>query len=329
MSDLTPDVTLTVRDEELLDAYSRAVAKVVDNVGPAVVSIASMIKDRRSGLDQAGAGSGVMITPDGYILTNNHVVAQASQLEVTLADGSTATAAAVGRDPATDLALVRVSSQSALPFAALGSSASLRPGQFVIAIGNPFGFQSTVSTGVVSALGRSLRSPDGRLIENVIQHTAPLNPGNSGGPLVDAHGQIIGINNAIIGLAQNIGFAIPSDTATWVVPQLLSNGRVRRGFLGIGGQNKLLDRRVVRFYNLPALTAVQVFSVERGGPASKAGLREGDWVISYAGQPVRGIDDLHRFLSQWQPGQEVALELLRGGEKMTLKVNPVEMPQTA
>ncbi len=329
MSEIRPDVAVSVKDSELLDAYSRAVIQVVDEVGPAVVSIATIVRNQRSGLEQAAAGSGVMITPDGYILTNNHVVAQADQLEVTLADGSTAVASLIGRDPATDLGLIRVTSSTALPYASLGSSSALRPGQLAIAIGNPFGFQSTVSTGVISALGRSLRSPQGRLIENIIQHTAPLNPGNSGGPLVDSHGQIIGINTAIIGMAQGIGFAIPSSTATWVVPQLLSAGHVRRGFLGIGGQNRLIDRRLVRQYNLPAPTAVQVFSVERQGPAAKAGLREGDWVISYAGQVVKDVDDLHHYLSQWVPGQGVSLGVMRGVDRLTIKVEPIEMPQMA
>ncbi|MGC2433190.1 MAG: trypsin-like peptidase domain-containing protein, partial [Desulfobaccales bacterium] len=218
-------------DLELLDAYSRAIVKVVEEVGPAVVGITTGSPSPRQAAEQAGAGSGVLIAPDGYILTNDHVVAQARLLQATLEDGRTLAGEIVGTDPATDLAVIRVNA-AGLPFASLGDSAALRVGQVVIAIGNPFGFQSTVSTGVVSALGRALRSRAGRLIENIIQHSAPLNPGNSGGPLVDSRGRVVGVNTAIIMMAQGIGFAIPANTAKWVVSQLLTHGRVRRGYLG-------------------------------------------------------------------------------------------------
>jgi S1-C subfamily serine protease len=236
-------------DLELLDAYSRAVVSVVDSVGPAVVSISAGKNRGSAEVDQVGAGSGVIIAPDGYILTNDHVVQNANRLKVRLTDGATLSATVIGKDPATDLAVIRADA-SYLPCSTLGSSDRLRVGQLVIAMGNPFGFQSTVSTGVVSALGRALRSTQGRLIENIIQHTAPLNPGNSGGPLVDSAARVVGINTAIIVMAQGIGFSIPGNTARWVVSQILTHGRVRRGFLGIAGRQRPLDRRIVRFHRL-------------------------------------------------------------------------------
>src|SRR5574340_862095 len=243
-------------DLELLDAYSRAIIQVVEEVGPAVVGISIGVQSPRQAAEQAGAGSGVIIAPDGYILTNDHVVAGAKLLRATLEDGRTLPAEVIGTDPATDLAVIRVNA-AGLPFANLGDSAALSVGQLVIAIGNPFGFQSTVSTGVVSALGRALRSQSGRLIENIIQHSAPLNPGNSGGPLVDSRGRVVGINTAIIMMAQGIGFAIPANTAKWVVSQLLTHGRVRRGFLGLAGRPRPLERRLVRYHHLSADSAVE------------------------------------------------------------------------
>ena len=222
-------------DLELLDAYSQAVVSVVDSVGPAVVSISSDKNFHYSASDQAGAGSGVVIAPDGYILTNDHVIQNSNTLKVRLTDGISLSATLIGKDPATDLAVIRTNA-SYLPSSTLGSSDRLRVGQLAIAMGNPFGFQSTVSTGVVSALGRTLRSTKGRLIENIIQHTAPLNPGNSGGPLVDSAGKVVGINTAIIAMAQGIGFSIPANTAKWVVSQILTRGRVRRGSLGIAAR---------------------------------------------------------------------------------------------
>ncbi len=310
-------------DVELLDAYSRAVTTVVEAVGPAGVGISIGRPMPGAAGEQAGLGSGVAITPDGYILTNDHVVHGAGQLTATLEDGTSLAAALVGADPATDLAVIRVTA-SGLPHAALGDSALLRVGQLVIAIGNPFGFQSTVSTGVVSALGRVLRSQEGRLIENIIQHTAPLNPGNSGGPLVDSRGRVVGINTAIIVMAQGIGFAIPANTAQWVVSQLLIHGRVRRGHLGLAARQRPLDRRLVRFHHLTKDFAAEAISVDPQGPAGQAGLRQGDLIVAIHDQEVAGVDDLHRFLAEWPVGQGVTLTILRGKERLELQVVPAE-----
>jgi S1-C subfamily serine protease len=310
-------------DTDLLDAYSRAVISVVDAVGPAVVSISVGKESRSSGPEMAGAGSGVVIAPDGYILTNDHVVHQAGRLLVTLTDGTNLGANLVGKDPATDLAVIRAGGSN-LECATLGDSASLRVGQLVIAMGNPFGFQSTVSTGVVSALGRAFRSREGRLIENIIQHTAPLNPGNSGGPLLDSKGKIMGINTAIIMMAQGIGFSIPSNTARWVVSQLLSHGKVRRAFLGIVGRHRPLDRRIVRFHDLQNPHAVEVLSVDPDSPAGKAGMLVGDLIASIHGERVLTVDDLQRFLAEWPIGEPVTLTVLRGKEKLEMTVKPSE-----
>jgi len=310
-------------DVELLDVYSRAVIAVVEAVGPAVVGISVGKQLPGRGLEQAGAGSGIILAPDGYILTNSHVVQDARKLTATITGGTSLAATMIGTDPATDLAVIRADGSS-LPFATLGDSASLRVGQLIIAIGNPFGFQSSVSTGVVSALGRALRSQEGRLIENIIQHTAPLNPGNSGGPLVDSRGRVIGINTAIIPIAQGIGFSIPSNTAKWVVSQVLTHGRVRRGYLGIAGQQRPLNRRLVRFHNLSRDSAVEVVSVHEAGPAGQAGLREGDLIVALNGQEVDSVDDLHRFLAEWPIGQPIRLTIIRALEKMEIRVVPAE-----
>ncbi len=310
-------------DADLLDAYSRAVINVVDTVGPAVVGISIGKEAPGYGPEQIGAGSGVVIAPDGYVLTNDHVVHNADRLSVTLADGRTLTATLVGTDPATDLALIRANGFG-LSYAALGDSAQLHVGQLVIAIGNPFGFQSTVSTGVVSALSRALRSQQGRLIENIIQHTAPLNPGNSGGPLVDSRGHVVGVNTAIIMMAQGIGFSIPANTAKWVVSQLLTYGRVRRAYLGIGGRQRPLNRRVVRFHNLEKEQAVEVISIDPQGPAFQAGMRAGDLIIELNRKAIGSIDDLHHFLSEWPIGTPLDLTLLREQEKITIHIVPAE-----
>lgn len=229
----------------------------------------------------------------------------------------------IGEDPATDLAVIRAAT-SGLPYALLGDSAGLKVSQLVIAMGNPLGFQSTVSTGVVSALGRSLRSREGRLIESIIQHTAPLNPGNSGGPLLDSRGQVVGINTAIIMMAQGIGFAIPANTVRWVVSQLLTHGRVQRDYLGIAGRDRPLDRRLAHFHNLVNDRAVEIMSMDDHGPARQAGLREGDLIVAIQQQPVSSIDDLHRFLAEWPIQQPVTLTIIRGPERLALEVRPTE-----
>jgi S1-C subfamily serine protease len=308
---------------ELLDAYSRAVITVVEAVGPAVVGIVARLKTGDSQQEQAGTGSGVIIAPDGYILTNNHVVQGAHAITATVQDGTVLEATLVGTDPATDLAVLRASGSS-LSYATLGDSAKLQAGQLVIAIGNPFGFQSTVSTGVVSALGRALRSIDGRLIEDIIQHTAPLNPGNSGGPLVDSRGRIVGVNTAIIGMAQGIGFSVPANTARWVVSQLLTQGRVRRGFLGLSAQQLPLSRQLARFYHLHNNFGVDVVAVDVRGPAYAAGIRESDLIVSMNGQATESVDVVHRILAEHPIGQTLHLAFIRGKELIEVDVAPVE-----
>lgn len=310
-------------DVDLLDAYSKAVTTVVDAVGPAVVSISGRSEQHGTEPEQTGAGSGVVIAPDGYILTNDHVVHHAKRLTVTLTDGTDFRASVVGNDPATDLAVIRADA-SGLQCATLGDSSLMRVGQLVIAMGNPFGFQSTVSTGVVSSLGRALRSREGRLIENIIQHTAPLNPGNSGGGLVDSRGRVMGINTAIIMMAQGIGFSIPSNTARWVVSQLLSNGKVRRAFLGITARPRPLDRRLVRYHDLPEDQVVEVLSVEPKSPAGLAGIRNSDLIVSVNGQGITSVDDLHSFLAEWPIGEPVTITVIRGKIKEDLTVVPVD-----
>ena len=310
-------------DVELLDAYSRAVIKVVETVGPAVVSIVVEQSGNRRGSDLVGAGSGVLIAPDGYILTNNHVVQGRTRASATLSEGQELRTSLIGTDPETDLAMIRAVA-SDLPYAALGNSDALQVGQLVIAIGNSLGFQSTVSTGVVSAVGRAMRTREGRLIENIIQHTAPLNPGNSGGPLVDSRGRIVGINTAIIPYAQGIGFSVPANTARWVISQLLTNGHVRRGYLGIAGRPRHIDRRLVRLHNLSTEHGVEVVSVEGGGPAGRAGMREGDVIVALNEQQVNSVDDVHRFLAEWPIGQRMTITILRGVERLGMDVAPAE-----
>jgi len=307
-----------------LDAYSQAVVSVAEVAGPAVVGVAAGRPDgHRAG--RAGVGSGVVIAPDGYVLTNSHVVEGAERLELTLPDGRSLGGRLLGSDPATDLAVVRADAAD-LPPATLGDSASLRVGQLVVAIGNPLGFQSTVSAGVVSALGRSLRSRTGRLIENIIQTDIALNPGNSGGPLVDSRGRVVGINTAIIAMAQGISFSIPVNTAKWVVAQLLTVGRVRRSYLGFVGQRRPIDRRLARARGLAIEAAVEVVAVEPSSPAAAAGLGEGDIVVAVEGRPVTSVDDVHRLLTDWPIGRPVRLTALRRTELVEVTVTPAEAP---
>jgi S1-C subfamily serine protease len=306
-------------DEELLDAYSRAVVSVVESVGPAVISIG--VRKARRGREPGGEGaaSGVIITPDGYALTNHHVVEGAGAVEARLTEGSSYAAEVVGSDAATDLAVVRLAANG-LPVAPLGDSKTLRVGQLAIAIGNPLGFQNTVSAGVVSALGRALRGESGRLIENIIQTDVALNPGNSGGPLVDSRGRVIGVNTAIIFMAQGISFAIPVDTARWVVSELITRGKVRRALLGVAGQARLLGRRAQRAYELSGDAVVEVMSVETGGAAQRAGIRRGDWIVAVDGQEVASVDDIHRLLSGRSGGARLALSILRDGRRREVSV---------
>jgi len=303
-------------DDYLLDDYSRTVTRAVDAVAPAVVSVTvtRARADARRPEGQAN-GSGFIFASDGLILTNSHVVERAPHVEVTLSDGRACAADIVGRDPDTDLAVLRISAGD-LTAAVLGDSRVLRPGQLVVAIGNPYGFQHTVTAGVVSALGRSLRSQSGRLIEQVIQTDAALNPGNSGGPLVAGDGRVVGVNTAIIAGSNGLSFAVPISTALMVVPSLLRDGRVRRGYLGIAGQDVPLLRRVTRFHRLAQAGAVLVTSVEKDGPAATAGLRDGDLLVSFDELAIESLDDLHRALTDDRIGTRATLGILRGTSRL-------------
>ena len=316
--------TVPAEDQALLDAYSRAVIDVVDRVGPAVVRLAV-----QAGQSRGGTGSGVVVAPDGLILTNSHVAGKASRIEVTTADGQHLGGRVVGDDPDTDLALLRVDEPVTLPAAPLGDSKRLKRGQLVIAIGNPLGFESTVTTGVVSALGRSLRSRTGRLIDDVIQTDAALNPGNSGGPLVSSRGEVVGINTAIIMGAQGICFAVAANTASFVLGELVRHGRVRRAFIGIAAQQTALPRRLQRAAGLAQDGAVMVGTVEPDSAAARAGLKSGDILIGLDGQPITGADDLVRALTGEKIGHSVALDVLRGTERITLSVVPQERKRAA
>jgi S1-C subfamily serine protease len=341
-------------DVDLLDAYSRAVIGAAEAVSPSVVFIEAFHRGPRQdagperhkggeghpahpdkearekearekearGKDRGGTGSGFIFTQDGFILTNSHVVHNASRIEVALLDGSRYEASLIGDDPDTDLAVIRITASNLVP-ARLGDSQSIRVGQLLVAIGNPFGFQTTVTAGVASALGRSLRGTSGRLIDNVIQTDAALNPGNSGGPLVNARGEVVGVNTAIIRPAQGICFAIAVNTAKLVASQLIQKGRITRGYLGVGGQDIPLHRRVVRYHGLEREEGILVISVEPGSPADEAGLREGDVIVSIGGQAVSGLDDLHRLLTEERIGVYTSLTLIRGfSEKLEAVVRP-------
>jgi S1-C subfamily serine protease len=317
-------------DDGLFDAYSRAVMGVVEQVAPAVVSL-EVRQQRGRAAAQGGAGSGFLVTPDGYLLTNSHVVSGSTSIRVRTASGEIGEGKLVGDDPATDLAVVHVEAWrmaavgAPIPYIDLAARARPRPGQLAIAIGNPMGFESTVSTGVVSALGRSLRGRGGQLIDDVLQHTAPLNPGNSGGPLLDSRGRLLGVNTAIIARSQGLGFAVGVETAAWVLSQLLSTGRVRRGWLGIGGRRRPLDRRLALAHQLGA-SAVEILSVEAHGPAARAGLRDGDLLVAMDAQPITSVDDLHRLLRDWPPAKRAELTLLRRGQRLLVPVYPASAP---
>ena len=310
-------------DDQLLDAYSSAVTRAVEAVAPSVVSIdvqsGASARQRNRPRVHAGSGSGFIFAADGLVLTNSHVVDGASRIDVTLPDGRECDADLVGQDPHTDIAVVRISAAD-LAAAELGDSRALRPGQLVIAIGNPYGFQHTVTAGVVSALGRSLRSRSGRLIEHVIQTDAALNPGNSGGPLVSSDGRVIGVNTAIIASGQGLCFAVPISTVITVLPSLLRDGRVRRGYLGLAGQSVPLLRRVTRFHRLSQSGGVLVTSLEPGAPATDAGIREGDLIVRLDEDAVESLDDLHRLLTEARIGTQATLTVLREATLVNLRV---------
>jgi S1-C subfamily serine protease len=304
-------------DAPLLDAYSAAIVGAVERAGPAV----ALVSVRRRGNGAAGTGSGFAFTPDGYLLTNSHVVHGAGALRVAFAGGREFDADLIGEDPDTDVAVVRVGADR-LPVAELGQSATLRVGQIAIAIGNPLGFQNTVTTGVISALGRSLRAASGRSMDDIIQTDAALNPGNSGGPLVDSAGRVIGLNTAMIAGAQAICFATGVDTVRWVLAQLLAHGRVRRAYLGVSGATVAVDRRLQRAFALAQANAVRVVEVQKDAPAARAGIEDGDLLIALDGVPLTGIDALQRALDGARIGRPTALRVIRRGRALDFTATP-------
>ena len=310
-------------DAALLDEYSRAVVSAAERVAPSVVNIEVQQRSENQRRDIGGNGSGFVITPDGFILTNSHVVHGATRIVVNLSSGRDYLAQLIGDDPETDLAVIRIDAPQ-LIHVRLADSESLRVGQLAIAIGNPFGFQASVTAGVISALGRSMYSQSGRLIDNIIQTDAALNPGNSGGPLVNSAGEVIGVNTAMIRPAQGICFAIGSNTARLVAGWLIRDGRIRRSYIGVAGQNVPLHRRVVRFYNLPLETGVLVVSVEKNSPAERAGLREGDLIVAFNGHMIGSVHDLHKILVGEQIGVSARLTAIRHTEKLDLPILPAE-----
>jgi S1-C subfamily serine protease len=312
-------------DYSLLDEYSRTMVGAVDRVAPAVANIEIQQRRKNHPHHIGGSGSGFGITPDGFILTNSHVVHGASRIVVNLSDGRDYPAQLVGDDPETDLAVIRIDAPH-LVHVRLADSENLRVGQIAIAIGNPLGFQASVTAGVISALGRSMYSQSGRLIDNIIQTDAALNPGNSGGPLVNSAGEVIGVNTAMIRPAQGICFAIASNTAKLVAGWLIRDGRIRRSYIGVAGQNVPLHRRIIRFYNLAIETGVLVVSVEKDSPAQRAGLREGDIIVAFGEQPIATIHDLHKLLVGEQIGVPAKLVVIRHTEKLELSVLPAESP---
>jgi len=314
-------LSLPISNDSLMDDYSRAVTRAVDIVAPSVVSIEVSRKESGRGRPDSGAaaGSGFVFAADGLILTNSHVVEGSAQVQVALPDGRDYGADVVGQDPDTDVAVLRITAPELVPVT-FGDSRTLRAGQLVVAIGNPYGFHHTVTAGVVSALGRSLRSRSGRLIDQVIQTDAALNPGNSGGPLVTSDGRVVGVNTAIIAGGQGLSFAVPISAVVAVLPALLRDGRVRRGYLGVAGQNVPLLRRVTRFHRLGQASAVLVVSLEPDGPAVAAGIRDGDLIVSLDDQVVGGLDDLHRLLTESKIGTKVRLGVLRGADRRDIEV---------
>ncbi len=321
-------------EDEIFDAYSQAVVHAAETISPAVVNIevshragAARDGERREGRSD-GSGSGFIFTPDGYVMTNSHVVHGAKQIKVTTNDGRQMQAELIGDDPDTDLATIRVVANG-LPTAPLGDSQRIRVGQLVVAIGNPYGFQCTVTAGVVSALGRSLRTRSGRLIDNVVQTDAALNPGNSGGPLVTADGRVVGVNTATIRPAQGICFAIGINTAKFVAGRLIRDGRIKRSYIGVVGQTISLPRKLVRFHALEQDRGILVLSVEPASPAAEAGVRERDIIVSFDGQRVSGIDDLQRLLTDVRIGALTRLVVLRGAEKLEIALTPLETPEPA
>jgi len=312
-------------DSELLDAYSRTVVSAVARVAPSVVNInvTQRISARRGQREVSGNGSGFVIAPDGFILTNSHVVHEANAITVNLSDGREYPAQLAGDDPDTDLAVIRIDAPQ-LAHVRLADSENLRVGQLVIAIGNPLGFEASVTAGVISALGRSMHAQSGRLIDNIIQTDAALNPGNSGGPLVNSAGEVVGVNMAMIRPAQGICFAIGSNTARFVAGWLIKDGKIRRGYIGVAGQNVPIHPRVVRFYRLPVGTAVLVVSVEKNSPAERAGVREGDVIVAFNGQPIGSVHHLHKVLVGEQINVSANLTVIRHTEKLELSIRPTE-----
>jgi S1-C subfamily serine protease len=312
-------------DSDLLDAYSRTVVGAVARVAPAVVNIdvARRVNARRRQREVSGNGSGFVITPDGFILTNSHVVHDANAISVNLPDGRECSAELTGDDPDTDLAVIRINAAQ-LTHVRLADSERLRVGQLVVAIGNPFGFEASVTAGVISALGRSMHAQSGRLIDNIIQTDAALNPGNSGGPLVNSAGEVLGINTAMIRPAQGICFAIASNTAKFVAGWLIKDGKIRRSYIGVGGQNVPIHRRIVRFYGLSLETGVLVISVENNSPAERAGVREGDLIVAFNGRPVGSVHHLHKILVGEQIGVIASLTIVRHTEKLEVPILPAE-----
>ena len=310
-------------EEDILDAYSAAVTRAVEVASPAVVNINVFIMGKDKQIAHGGSGSGFIFTPDGFILTNSHVVHNSRRIEVILSDGRKYSAALIGDDPDTDLAVIRIDFPGITPLV-FGDSGKIKIGQLVIAIGNPYGFQASVTAGVVSALGRSLRATTGRLIDNVIQTDAALNPGNSGGPLVNSKGEVIGVNTAAILPAQNICFATAINTAKFIAAKLIKDGEIKRGYIGIAGQDAPIHRRIVYHYNLPFNKSIMVTSVEANSPAEKAKVKEGDRIVSFNSAPVSGIDDLHRMLTELQVGVKTGLKVLRGTDILDLEIIPEE-----